>query len=43
MASLARVEDEAASLRGSGRARCFRADAKGLAAFRTLADVEYDL
>ncbi|HEX8389210.1 MAG TPA: cobalamin B12-binding domain-containing protein [Sphingomonas sp.] len=42
MASLARIEDEAASSRGAGRARRFRADARGLAAFRTLADVDYD-
>lgn len=42
MASLARIQDEAAPLRGSGRARRFRADAPGLAAFRTLADIDYD-
>lgn len=42
MASLARIENEAASLRGAGLARRFRADAQGLSAFRTLADVDYD-
>lgn len=42
MATLARVEADPAPLHGAGRARRFRADARGLAAFRTLADIEYD-
>ena len=42
MASLARIDDRMASLRGPGRAPRLRADAPGLTTFRTLAAVEFD-
>ena len=42
MATLARAEAESTAFRGAGRARRLRADSRGLAAFRTIADVDYD-
>ena len=42
MASLARIEDNGALLGGAALARRFRTDAQGPAAFRTIADVDYD-
>jgi methanogenic corrinoid protein MtbC1 len=42
MASMARIEDKGARLGGAELARRFRKDLLGPAAFRTIADVDYD-